>query len=36
MKYGVLSYNYGINENIIGYNLGEEIQSIAASFLCLR
>lgn len=31
MKYGLLSYEYGKNKNTMGGNLGDEIQSIAAS-----
>lgn len=32
MKFGVLKYEYGINANTLGSNLGDEIQSIAASY----
>lgn len=31
MKYGLLKYEYGINKFAMGCNLGDEIQSIAAS-----
>ncbi len=32
MKFGLLKYDYGIYKYAIGSNLGDEIQSIAASY----
>lgn len=36
MKFGVLKYDYGINKYVFGENLGDEVQSIAASYFLPR